>query len=407
MKRKISDGFLQFLTGLSSFLAVAVLAGLFYYIFSEGVSTINWNMLRGDYWSVSKIVAFDEAANQPGSYPRPQGLDESVAWSEKWGVGLVDVVSHEKEELVLIEMVAEDCPLRSAYDTSAGASQGQSVDMTTGLQVEKLDYTDAQGKANFTGMLRSATAAEVAETLDQQAAHLTSIFVKTPGGGIRGSLITTAYLIVVSLLIALPIGIASAVYLTEMAQKNKMNSLIRTGIETLTGVPSIVYGLMGVSVLFPITALMGATTTNIMLGALTMAIILLPTIIRSTEEALLVVPKGLRDASLSLGASQTQTIFKITLPCAMPGILSGVLLSIGRVVGESAALIYTMGTFINDSPGLLKQGTSLAVHIWSIMSGEQPNYELACAISIIILVFVLILNIAVKLLTRRLQKSWH
>lgn len=190
---------------------------------------------------------------------------------------------------------------------------------------------------------------------------------------------STAYLILVSLLIALPIGIASAVYLSEMAKKNKVNAAIRTGIETLTGVPSIVYGLMGVSVLFPITAAMGAKTTNILLGALTMAIILLPTIIRSTEEALRVVPQGLRDASLSLGASQTQTIFKITLPCAMPGILSGILLSIGRVVGESAALIYTMGTFINDQPGLLKQGTSLAVHIWSVMSGEQPNFELACA----------------------------
>ncbi len=292
-------------------------------------------------------------------------------------------------------------------DTSAGANQGKPVAMSAGLQVEKIDFTDASGTADFTGMLASASAAEVAETLDRSAAKLTSMFIKTPGGGIRGSLVSTAYLILVSLLIALPIGIASAVYLSEMAKKNKVNTAIRTGIETLTGVPSIVYGLMGVSVLFPITAAMGAKTTNILLGALTMAIILLPTIIRSTEEALRVVPQGLRDASLSLGASQTQTIFKITLPCAMPGILSGILLSIGRVVGESAALIYTMGTFINDQPGLLKQGTSLAVHIWSVMSGEQPNFELACAISIIILIFVLILNLTVKLLSRRLQKSFR
>ena len=178
-------------------------------------------------------------------------------------------------------------------------------------------------------------------------------------------------------------------------------------IETLTGVPSIVYGLMGVSVLFPITRAFGATTTNILLGSLTMAIILLPTIIRSTEEALLVVPNSLRDASLSLGANQSQTIFKVVLPCAVPGILTGVLLSIGRVIGESAALIYTMGTFINDSPTLLSQGTSLAVHIWSVMSGEQPNFELASAISIIILIFVLCLNIIVKLLSKRLNKAWY
>lgn len=126
----------------------------------------------------------------------------------------------------------------------------------------------------------------------------------------------------VSLLIALPIGIAAAIYLNEYANKSRLNRMIRSGIETLTGVPSIVYGLMGVSVLFPITRAFGATTTNILLGSLTMAIILLPTIIRSTEEALLVVPNSLRDASLSLGANQSQTIFKVVLPCAVPGILT-------------------------------------------------------------------------------------
>ncbi len=407
MPRVISDRFLQLLTVLSAALAVVVLTSLFVYIFSHGLSLINADLLRSDYWSLSKIVALDETRNQPGSYPRPENLGAEVAWSEKWGVGFVDHLSHEKKQLVLIEAVAENSPLASAVDTSAGANQGKPVAMSAGLQVEKIDFTDASGTADFTGMLASASAAEVAETLDRSAAKLTSMFIKTPGGGIRGSLVSTAYLILVSLLIALPIGIASAVYLSEMAKKNKVNAAIRTGIETLTGVPSIVYGLMGVSVLFPITAAMGAKTTNILLGALTMAIILLPTIIRSTEEALRVVPQGLRDASLSLGASQTQTIFKITLPCAMPGILSGILLSIGRVVGESAALIYTMGTFINDQPGLLKQGTSLAVHIWSVMSGEQPNFELACAISIIILIFVLILNLTVKLLSRRLQKSFR
>ena len=138
-----------------------------------------------------------------------------------------------------------------------------------------------------------------------------------------------------------------------------------------------------------------------------MAIILLPTIIRSTEEALLVVPQSLRDASLSLGANQSQTIFKVILPCAVPGILTGVLLSIGRVIGESAALIYTMGTYVNDTPTLISQGTSLAVQIYNIMSSEQPNFELACAISIVILVFVLILNIAVKLLSKRFSKAWY
>lgn len=233
------------------------------------------------------------------------------------------------------------------------------------------------------------------------------MFIQTTGGGIRGSIISTCYLLLVSLVIAIPVGVASAIYLNEYARKSKFNMMLRSGIETLTGVPSIVFGLMGVTVLFPVTQLFGATTTSILLGGLTMSIILLPTIIRSTEEALLVVPQHLRDASLSVGANQSQTIFKIVLPCAVPGILTGVLLGIGRVIGESAALIYTMGTFINDSPTLLSQGTSLAVQIWSIMSGEQPNYELACAISIIILFFVLILNFAVKIISKRFSKAWY
>ncbi|MPM87741.1 Phosphate transport system permease protein PstA [bioreactor metagenome] len=163
---------------------------------------------------------------------------------------------------------------------------------------------------------------------------------------------------------------------------------------------------MGVTVLFPITQLLGATTTSILLGGLTMSIILLPTIIKSTEEALIVVPQSLRDGSLSLGATKSQTIFKVVLPCAINGILTGILLSIGRVIGESAALIYTMGTFINDSPSLLSQGTSLSVMIWSFMSGEQPNFQLASAISIIILIIVLVLNFVVKAIAKRFTKKF-
>ena len=215
-----------------------------------------------------------------------------------------------------------------------------------------------------------------------------------------------AYLILISLALALPLGIAAAIYLQEYAKKNLVNRLIRQGIETLTGVPSIVYGLMGVTVLFPITTIFGATGTSILLGGLTMAIILLPTIIKSVEEALIVVPQSLQDASLSLGATKAQTILKVVLPCCINGILTGVLLSIGRVIGESAALIYTMGTFISDNPTINGSATSLSLMIWSFMSSEQPNFELACAISIIILAIVLVLNIIVKIIGKKLDRSY-
>lgn len=277
----------------------------------------------------------------------------------------------------------------------------------SGYLLENLSYQTTQGTTRLAGNIVSQDAKTVARLLDQDAVSINKIYFKTPGGGIRGSLLTTLYLIIISLLIALPLGIGAAIYLHEYAAKNKITSGIRSAIEMLTGVPSIIFGLMGVAVLFPLTKLAGADTTNVLLGSLTMAIILLPIIIRSCEEALAIVPQTLRDASLSLGANQSQTIFKIVLPCAVPGILSGVLLSIGRVIGESAALIYTMGTYVNDSPTLLSQGTSLAVHIYNIMSSEQPNFELACAISIVILVFVFMLNLLVKLMSRRFNKAWY
>lgn len=181
---------------------------------------------------------------------------------------------------------------------------------------------------------------------------------------------------------------------------------MRSSIELLAGVPSIIFGLMGVSVLFPITKAVGINTVSVLLGGLTMAVMLLPLIIRQTEESLKVVPDGLRFASLSLGATQTQTIFKVILPSALPGIITATLLSISRIIGESAALIYTMGTFINDAPRIDQGATTLAVQIWSLMSGEQPNFELSSTISIIILVMVLILNLSVKFITYRLNKKW-
>lgn len=210
----------------------------------------------------------------------------------------------------------------------------------------------------------------------------------------------------VSILIALPIGISAAIYLNEYAKKTKVTKLMRSSIELLAGVPSIIFGLMGVSVLFPITKAVGINTVSVLLGGLTMAVMLLPLIIRQTEESLKVVPDGLRFASLSLGATQTQTIFKVILPSALPGIITATLLSISRIIGESAALIYTMGTFINDAPRIDQGATTLAVQIWSLMSGEQPNFELSSTISIIILVMVLILNLSVKFITYRLNKKW-
>lgn len=403
-KRHVADGILNGVTYLSSALSVFVLVAVFVFIFTKGFPDLGFKLLTGDYWSKNYISSVSPSKDTPSQFKRPENLSKDAGFSQKWGVSFVDAKDQNKDNVVLIENIDTNSPFLNLIDDSY---KHKTVKMKAeeGYQVERINYVDQSGKAHITGNIMSQSAKEVAASLNQ-AKSIKTMYFKTPGGGIRGSIITTLYLIITSLLVALPLGIAAAIYLHEYAHKHKSTTIIRNAVEMLSGVPSIIFGLMGVAVLFPITKLFGATTTNILLGGLTVAVILLPVIIRATEEALVVVPKSLRDGSLSLGASQSQTIFKVVLPNAIPGILSGVLLSIGRVVGESAALIYTMGTYVNDSPKLLSQGTSLAVHIYNIMSSEQPNFELACAISIVILVFVLLLNMTIKLISYHFRKKF-
>lgn len=403
-KRRIKDGILQGLTYGSSGISVFVLLALFLFIFMKGGSLLNFDLLKQDYWSKNYLVQTAAPQSEDSLFTRPEGLSEEAYFSSRWGIAFVDHINQHKEKQILVEYIDEASIFHTMQDISIKRDP-KDFRVEVGMLVEKLQYQDASQGTHLAGGILSQSAQELSEILDQEAIRIDTLYLKTAGGGIRGSILSTFYLLAVSLLLALPIGIASAIYLNEYARKSRWNACLRSGIETLTGVPSIVFGLMGVSVLFPITQFFGATTTSILLGSLTMSIILLPTIIRSTEEALLVVPQHLRDASLSVGANQSQTIFKIVLPCAIPGILSGVLLSVGRIIGESAALIYTMGSFISDAPTLTTQGTSLAVHIWSVMSGEQPNFELASAISMIILLFVLVLNLAVKLISHRFIKT--
>lgn len=405
-KRKRSDNILNTITYVSSGISVFVLIAIFIFIFTKGFSSIGMDLLTGNYWSKNYVTSLETSYNKQSAFVRPNDLDESVSFSEKWGVGFVDAQDQNKENIILIEYMAEDSPFLFLHDKSI-KDKTVKMEGEIGFQVERINYVDQNGRVAIGGNLMSQSAKELTTILDTQAVSIKEMYFKTPGGGIRGSIIATIYLIIISLLVALPLGIAAAIYLHEYAKDTKGTHFIRSAIEMLTGVPSIIFGLMGVAVLFPITQMFGASTTNILLGGFTLAVILLPIIIRSTEEALIVVPQSLRDGSLSLGASQSQTVFKVVLPCAVPGILTGVLLSIGRIIGESAALIYTMGTYVNDAPALLSQGTSLAVHIYNIMSSEQPNFELASAISIVILVFVLLLNISIKLLSKRFNKAWY
>ena len=215
------------------------------------------------------------------------------------------------------------------------------------------------------------------------------------------SIINTLIMIGVALLIAVPIGVFSAVYLTEYAKKgNKLVKIIRTTAETLTGIPSIVYGLFGM--LFFVTAC--HMSYSLMAGILTVAIMVLPTVLRTTEEALLAVPDSFREGSFGLGAGKLRTVFRIVLPSAIPGILSGVILSIGRIAGETAALIYTAGTMATLPKNLLSSGRTLAVHMY-VLSQEGLHTDQAFATAVILLVMVLLINILPSVIAKKMQQD--
>ena len=404
-KRKRKDFISNLLTYLAAGLATAVLVSIFIFVLQRGSKVLSWQMIRDDYWSQNFLAAIDDTEAQAGNFERPTHLDSSIYYSERFGIGVTDRVNQQKQSLVEIHYVHPDSPINQAIITTPGEYFEQSVGDMLEKNITRMSIVDQQGATMNIGTQVQDDASSFIIKLDS-ATQINTIFYQTAGGGIWGSLRATLMLIGISLLIALPIGIAAAVYLHEYAKPNKATAFMRSSIEMLSGVPSIIFGLMGVAVLFPITTVFGANSLSILLGGITMAVMLLPIIIRQTEESLIVVPNGLRNASLSLGATETQTIFKVVLPTALPGIISAVLLAVSRVIGESAALIYTMGTAISDNPKLSQGATSLAVQIWSIMSGEQPNFELASAISIIILVVVLGLNLTVKVITGRLNRKW-
>ena len=213
--------------------------------------------------------------------------------------------------------------------------------------------------------------------------------------------INTLILVALALVMSIPFGIGSAIYLTEYAKKgNKFVNVIRVTTETLSGIPSIIYGLFGM--LFFVTAL--KWQYSILAGAATVAIMVLPTIMRTTEEALLAVPDSFREASLALGAGKIRTIFKIVLPSAMPGILSGVILAIGRMVGETAALLYTSGAVASVAKGVMSPGRTLAIHMYTI-SSEAFHTNQTFATAVVLLVIVFILNALASFVAKKLTKK--
>lgn len=215
------------------------------------------------------------------------------------------------------------------------------------------------------------------------------------------ALINTVIMTFLSLLIAAPLGIFSAIYLVEYAKRgNRTVSVIRMTAETLSGIPSIVYGLFGM--LFFVKTLQ--FNYSILAGSFTLSIMILPLIIRTTEEALIAVPDTYREGSFGLGAGRLRTVFRIVLPSAVPGILAGIILSTGRIVGETAALIYTAGTVAKVPDDLMSSGRTLSVHMYAL-SSEALYTNQAYATAVILLILVVLINGLSSLVARKFTKG--
>lgn len=225
--------------------------------------------------------------------------------------------------------------------------------------------------------------------------------------GILPMIINTLYIVVITLLIVTPIGIAFAIYLTQYARQGKLVKTIRFTTEVLSGVPSIVFGLFG----YTVFCVMMGMGYSILAGCLTMTICILPTIVRTTEESLLAVPESYKEGALALGAGKTRVVLGMVLPCAMPGILTAVILGMGRIVGESAALLFTSGIATNMPDGVLSHvmssGRTLTLHLYQTATEatDPAAFQIAYATAAVLLILVFILNRLAGLLSRVLRKG--
>jgi phosphate transport system permease protein len=236
-----------------------------------------------------------------------------------------------------------------------------------------------------------------------QAGFLKPSFIINAEKGILPMIVTTLYVVLVSIAVALPVGIASAIFLNEYSGNSGLIRLLRLAIETLAGIPSIIYGLFGL-LLFCRIFKFGQ---SIIAGAFTLSIMILPVIIRTTEESLKAIPDSFREGSLALGATKFQTIVHVVLPSALPGIVTAVILAIGRVVGESAPVLLTVGLTRNMPRTIFESGRTLTIHLYYLTSEavNPEDFGMAFATAAVLVILVVIINMATKIITGKFRKK--
>ena len=279
---------------------------------------------------------------------------------------------------------------RRVYDKSLRFLLYLCAFLTCALLVVIIGYIFVRGLPNVTWQLLSTKPSHIKGTI-----------------GILPNILNTLYIILITLIVVLPLGVGAAVYLTEYARNRKLVSAIESATETLTGIPSIIYGLVGMLFFVQFCSL----GTSLLAGGLTLVVMTLPTIIRTTQESLKTVPQSYREGALGLGAGKWHMIRTVVLPSSVDGIVTGCILSIGRIVGESAALLFTagMGMSLNNffssvDHFLHASGASLTVALY-VYAKERAEFDVAFAIAAILMILTLIINLTANLLGRKLKKA--
>lgn len=384
--RKIKDGLAYLLVWASAVLSVSILVTIIFFIFSNGWSFISREFITNQF---NEDLQFVQVVSSQ-DFQEPGNLADDAVFSEVLGIAVA--LKDGNFEIVYMD---SNSPLRHGVNNA-----GEPFPVERGNVVE-----GAQGADGTVRFSASTSLAEVRDALNSSAEN--TLRIRVLGGGIWPLIVTTLLLVVTTLLVAAPIGILAAIYMVEYVKPGRLVNTIRFATEVLAGIPSVVYGLFG-SLMFVNALRLGQ---SIFAASLTMTILLLPIMMRTTEEALKTVPMSYREASYGLGANKIQTISKVVLPSAIPGITVGIILSIGRIIGESAALLFTMGTFpsmprnmTTGNISIFARGTTLTVRAF-IEVKENANVEMAAAIGIVILVLVFTLNIISRLISKKFSRA--
>lgn len=370
MSRATKDKLMYGVIGLSSAITVGLLLWIIGFVFFNGFKLIDLDFLTSDFDSKTQYVSIKSMEYTTGN--NKLGLD-------------LELEEYDGNQYYVVKSIEDGSPARFAI-----AKGGEKYPVKVGDFIKKVGSEK----------LEKYSPDEVNSIINVIEEDIMTVKVTRPGEGIFPMLVTTLEIILISLLVACPIGIFGAIYLTEYAKQGRLVRVIRFATESLAGIPSIIYGLFGM--IFFVTLL--KFDYSIMSGALTLSIILLPVIIRQTEESLKAVPDSYREGSLGLGATKLQTIRKVVLPNAISGIIVAVILSIGRIVGESAALLLTAGTVAHIPKTLFNSGATLTVKAYTVAK-EEANIEMACAIGTVVIIMILILNGLSKLITVGFNKS--